>query len=235
MRRIIKDMHMAEVTTCYGMTETSPVSTQTSTNDIIEHRSSTVGRVHPYVEIKIIEPATGECEDRGVVGELCIRGYSVMLGYWNHPERTAQAIDGAGWLHTGDLAIMAEDGYLTIAGRSSDIIIKGGVNIYPREIEKFLYNHPDVSDVVVIGVPDERYGEEVMAWIVLHHGANMTEEDIREFCRGGIAHYKIPRYVKVVDSFPMSVTGKVQKYKMRGEAIESVERAARSWMGDETA
>jgi fatty-acyl-CoA synthase len=220
MRKTIDRMHMSEVTICYGMTETSPVSTQTSAEDDVDHRTSTVGRTHPHVEIKIIDPASGECVQRGVPGELCTRGYSVMLGYWDDPEQTASAIDQAGWMHTGDLATMDQDGYVNIVGRSKDLIIRGGENIYPREIEEFLYAHPDISDVQVVGVPDERYGEEVAAFVIARVPGTLDPEAVREFCRGKIAHYKIPRYVIPVEEFPMTVTGKVQKFKLREQAIE---------------
>ena len=219
MRKVQSQMHMPEVTICYGMTETAPVSTQSSTDDPLDKRVSTVGRIHPHVEIKIVDPATGQILPRGQAGELCTRGYSVMLGYWNNPEATAQAIDAARWMHTGDLATMDDEGYVNIVGRIKDMIIRGGENIYPREIEEFLYTHPDVSDVQVIGVPSERYGEEVMAWVKRREGARVTEEDLVAYCRGKIATYKIPRYWKFVDAFPMTVTGKIQKFKMREVAV----------------
>jgi fatty-acyl-CoA synthase len=219
MRKVQAQMHMSEVTIAYGMTETSPVSTQSSTDDPLDKRVSTVGRIHPHVEIKIIDPANGGVVPRGQPGELCTRGYSVMLGYWNNPEATAEAIDAARWMHTGDLATMDDDGYVNIVGRIKDMIIRGGENIYPREIEEFLYGHPDVSDVQVIGVPSERYGEEVMAWVKLRAGAATTGEALAEFCRGRIATYKIPRYWKFVDAFPMTVTGKIQKFRMRELAV----------------
>ena len=220
MRNVIDRMHMAEVTICYGMTETSPVSTQTSADDDVDRRTSTVGRVHPHVEIKIIDPASGECVERDVPGELLTRGYSVMLGYWNDPEQTAEAIDAAGWMHTGDLATMDRDGYVNIVGRSKDMIIRGGENVYPREIEEFLYTHPAIRDVQVVGIPDERYGEEIAALVIAREPGTIDAEDVREFCRGKIAHYKIPRYVISVDEFPMTVTGKIQKFKLRDQAIE---------------
>ncbi len=222
MRKVIERMHMNEVTICYGMTETSPVSTQTAADDPLERRVSTVGRVHPHVEIKIVDPVSGEVVPRGDPGELLTRGYSVMLGYWNDPERTAEAIDSARWMHTGDLATMDDEGYVNIVGRSKDMIIRGGENVYPREVEEFLYTHPDVSDVAVIGVPDERLGEEVMAWVQLRSGAACSADDLKEFCRGKIAHYKVPRYVKLVDEFPMTITGKVQKFKMREAAVKEL-------------
>jgi fatty-acyl-CoA synthase len=222
MKQVVSRMHMDEVTIAYGMTETSPVSTQTVPEDSLEHRVSTVGRVHPHVEVKIIDPETGRVAERGTPGELCTRGYSVMTGYWNDPERTAEAIDRAGWMHTGDLATMDADGYVNIVGRIKDMIIRGGENIYPREIEEFLYTHPDVSDVQVIGVPDVKYGEELMAWIKVREGAVLTEDSLKEFCKGKIAHYKVPRYMKFTDEFPMTVTGKIQKFKMREQAIEEL-------------
>jgi fatty-acyl-CoA synthase len=219
MRRVIAEMHMDEVTICYGMTETSPVSTQTAADDPLEMRVGTVGRVHPHVEVKVADPESGETVGRGETGELCTRGYSVMLGYWEDPERTVEAIDAEGWMHTGDLATMDDEGYLAIVGRSKDMVIRGGENVYPREVEEFLYTHPAVADVQVIGVPDERYGEELMAWVTVSPGATLDPEEVRDFCRGQIAHFKVPRYVKLVDGFPMTVTGKVQKYKMRETAI----------------
>jgi fatty-acyl-CoA synthase len=222
MKQVVSRMHMEEVTICYGMTETSPVSTQTVPEDSLEHRVSTVGRVHPHVEIKIVDPETGRTVRRGEPGELCTRGYSVMTGYWNDPERTAEAIDATGWMHTGDLATMDVDGYVNIVGRIKDMIIRGGENIYPREIEEFLYTHPDVSDVQVIGVPDAKYGEELMAWVKVREGATLTEEELKEFCRGKVAHYKVPRYVKFTDEFPMTVTGKIQKFKMREQSISEL-------------
>ena len=219
MKACVDRMHMTEVTICYGMTETSPVSTQTLLDDSLHHRTATVGRAHPHVEIRIADPQTGETMRRGDTGEFCTRGYSVMQGYWNEPERTAEAIDADGWMHTGDLATMADDGYVNIVGRIKDMVIRGGENIYPREIEEFLYTHPDVEDVQVIGVPDERYGEELMAWVKPRPGTSPDPEQIREFCRGKIAHYKIPRYVKFVEGFPMTVTGKVRKVEMREQAV----------------
>jgi fatty-acyl-CoA synthase len=228
MRKVQSLMHMPEVTICYGMTETAPVSTQSSTDDPLEKRVSTVGRIHPHVEIKVIDPATGAILPRGQSGELCTRGYSVMLGYWNNPQETLQAIDAARWMHTGDLATIDAEGYVKIVGRIKDMIIRGGENIYPREIEEFLYTHPDVSDVQVIGVPSERYGEEVMAWVKLREGAEVTDEALVAFCRGKIATFKIPCYWKFVDGFPMTVTGKIQKFKMREAAVSELglEKAA---------
>jgi len=222
MRRVQSRMHMHEVTICYGMTETSPVSTQTKLDDPLEKRVGSVGRVHPHVEIKIVDPASGAVVPRGTPGELCTRGYSVMLGYWNNEEETRGSIDAARWMHTGDLATMDDEGYLNIVGRIKDMIIRGGENIYPREIEEYLYSHPDVSDVQVIGVPSARYGEEVMAWIKPREGATLTSDDLDAYCRGKIATYKIPRYWKLVDGFPMTVTGKIQKFRMREQAVEEL-------------
>jgi fatty-acyl-CoA synthase len=222
MKQCVDRMNMRDVTICYGMTETSPVSTQTLPDDSLHHRTATVGRVHPHVEIRVASPDTGATVERGETGEFCTRGYSVMQGYWSDPERTADAIDADGWMHTGDLAVMTDDGYVNIVGRIKDMVIRGGENVYPREIEEFLYTHPAVADVQVIGVPDERYGEELMAWVKLHAGASATEDELREFCRGRIAHFKIPRYVRFVDDFPMTVTGKVQKYLMREESIAAL-------------
>ena len=219
MRQVVERMNMSEVTIAYGMTETSPVSTQTSAGDPLDKRVTTVGRVHPHVEIQIVDPDTGEVVPRGTGGEFRTRGYSVMLGYWNEPERTAEAIDSDGWMHTGDLAVMDDEGYVNIVGRIKDMIIRGGENVYPREVEEFLYTHPDVVEVQVIGVPDVRYGEEIMAWIQLRDGADATAADIKEFCRGTIAHYKVPRYIKFTDAFPMTITGKIQKFKMRDTSI----------------
>ncbi|WP_104526317.1 AMP-binding protein [Blastococcus atacamensis] len=223
MKRVVDEMGMTEVTICYGMTETSPVSTQTGADDDLERRTSTVGRVHPHLEVKVVDPATGLTVPRGTPGEFCTRGYSVMLGYWEEPEGTAKAVDAARWMHTGDLAVMDEAGYLNIVGRIKDMVIRGGENVYPREIEEFLYTHPDVVDAQVIGVPDERYGEELMAWVRLREGAApLTAEALREFCSGRLAHYKVPRYVKVVEEFPMTVTGKVRKVEMRQISVEEL-------------
>lgn len=205
---------------CFGMTETSPVSTQTRVGDTLDQRVSTVGRVHPHLEIQLVDPATGEVVPRGTAGELCTRGYSVMLGYWNNPEKTAEAIDADGWMHTEDLAVMDEDGYLAITGRIKDMVIRGGENIYPREIEEFLYTRPDIVDAQVIGVPDEKYGEELMAWVQLRSGADeLTVEALREFATGKLARYKIPRYLHIADEFPMTVTGKIRKVEMRDQAV----------------
>ncbi len=219
MKRVVSEMHMAEVTIAYGMTETSPVSAQTRADDDMERRVSTVGRVHPHVEVKVIDPDSGLVLPRGVPGEMCTRGYSVMLGYWNEPGKTADVIDAARWMHTGDLAVMDAAGYLNIVGRIKDMVIRGGENIYPREVEEFLYGHPLIEDVQVIGVPDVKYGEELCAWVRLRAGAELTDRDIREYCTGKIAHYKIPRYVRFTTEFPMTITGKVQKFKMREVSI----------------
>lgn len=221
MRRVIDDMHMAGIAICYGMTETSPVSTQTRAEDSLAQRVETVGRVGPHLEIKLTDPGTGATVPRGQVGELCTRGYSVMSGYWNDPDKTATAIDAGGWMHTGDLAVMDGDGYLRITGRIKDMVIRGGENIYPREIEEFLHTHPDIRDAQVIGVPDATYGEELMAVVMMRDGAPpLTVEQLREFCAGRLAHFKVPRYLRVVDEFPMTVTGKVRKDEMRRQAAE---------------
>jgi fatty-acyl-CoA synthase len=215
MKRVMSDMGIEEMSIAFGMTETSPVTTQTARIETVENRCATVGQVHPHVEIKIIDPSTGRTVERGQPGEFLARGYAVMQGYWNEPERTAEAIDSHRWMHTGDLATMDEDGYVRIVGRIKDMVIRGGENVYPREIEEFLYTHPAIADVQVIGVPDPRYGEELMAWVVLRPGASLSEDEVRAFCKGQIAHFKIPRYVKFVDAYPMTITGKVQKFKMR--------------------
>ena len=221
MKQVIERMSMTEVSICYGMTETSPVSTQTRAHDSLDRRVSTVGRVGPHLEVKVIDPETGRTVPRGTPGELCTRGYSVMLGYWEQPDKTAEAVDAAHWMHTGDLAVMDAEGYLAITGRIKDMVIRGGENVYPREIEEFLYTHPDILDAQVIGVPDARYGEELMVWVRLRAGAPaLTAEAVREFCTGQLAHYKIPRYVHVVEEFPMTVTGKVRKVEMRERAVE---------------
>jgi fatty-acyl-CoA synthase len=230
MKRVIAEMNMSEVSICYGMTETSPVSTQTRMDDDLERRTSTVGRVMPHLEIKVVDPVSGLTAPRGEAGELCTRGYSVMLGYWDNEAATAEAIDTSRWMHTGDLAVMGDDGYLNIVGRIKDMVIRGGENVYPRELEEFLYGHPDIVDVQVVGVPDERYGEELCAWIRLREGADpITPESLREFCTGKLAHYKIPRYVYLADEFPMTVTGKVRKIEMRERSVEifGLEAAAR--------
>ncbi|GAB3703698.1 AMP-binding protein [Mariniluteicoccus flavus] len=220
MKRCMSDMHMAQVSIAYGMTETSPVSTQTAMDDDVERRTATIGRVHPHVEVKVVDPATGETLPRGETGEFCTRGYSVMIGYWNEPRKTAEAIDDDGWMHTGDLAVMREDGCLTIVGRIKDMVIRGGENIYPREIEEFLYAHPDVTDVQVVGVPDEKYGEELCAFLKTRDGKQLDAAAIREFATGQLANFKIPKYVLVVDDFPMTVTGKVRKVEMRASAAQ---------------
>jgi len=220
MKRVIELMHMSEVGIAYGMTETSPVSLQTTYDDPVQKRVGSVGRVHPHLEVRIVD-TDGHTVSRGETGELCTRGYSVMAGYWNDEERTAEAIDADGWMHTGDLATMDGEGYVNIVGRSKDMVIRGGENVYPREVEEFLYAHPDIADVQVIGVPDERYGEELMAWVI-PRGPELDADQVRAFCQGRIAHYKVPRYVKMVDAFPMTVTGKVQKFKMREQAIEEL-------------
>jgi fatty-acyl-CoA synthase len=228
MKKVQADMHMDEVTICYGMTETSPVSFQTGTDDPVDKRVATVGKIHPHVEVKVIDPDSGRIVPRGTPGELCTRGYVVMLGYWGNQEATDQAVDQAGWMHTGDLATLDADGYANIVGRIKDMVIRGGENIYPREVEEFLYQHPAVSDVQVVGVPDPRYGEELCAWVRLKEGHDVDGEELRAWCRGKIASFKIPRYWKFVDAFPMTVTGKVQKFRMREISIdeERLEEAA---------
>jgi fatty-acyl-CoA synthase len=228
MKRVVSEMHMEEVTICYGMTETSPVSAQTRYDEELDRRVSTVGRVHPHIEVKIVDPATGLTVPHGTAGELCTRGYSVMLGYWEEPDRTAEVIDAARWMHTGDLATMDEAGYVNIVGRIKDMVIRGGENLYPREIEEFLYGHPDIEDVQVIGVPDLKYGEELCAWVKPRAGSTLTEEGVRDFCRGRLAHHKIPRYVRFTDAFPMTVTGKIQKFKMRETSIAELDLEAAS-------
>jgi fatty-acyl-CoA synthase len=228
MKRVVSEMHMEEVTICYGMTETSPVSAQTRYDEELDRRVSTVGRVHPHIEVKIVDPATGLTVPHGTAGELCTRGYSVMLGYWEEPDRTAEVIDAARWMHTGDLATMDEAGYVNIVGRIKDMVIRGGENLYPREIEEFLYGHPDIEDVQVIGVPDLKYGEELCAWVKPRAGSTLTEEAVRDFCRGRLAHHKIPRYVRFTDAFPMTVTGKIQKFKMRETSIAELDLEAAS-------
>ncbi|MBR9828422.1 MAG: AMP-binding protein [Oceanospirillales bacterium] len=223
MKQVISKMHMSEVQIAYGMTETSPVSTQTGANDSIEKRVSTVGRTQPHLESKIIDPGSSKVVPRGEIGELCTRGYSVMLKYWNNEHATADAIDESGWMHTGDLATMDDEGYIQIVGRIKDMVIRGGENVYPKEIEEFLYTHPAVSEVQVTGVPDKKYGEELIAWIKLHpHADSVTQDDLRAFCKGKITHFKVPRYFKFVESFPMTVTGKIQKFKMREISIEEL-------------
>jgi fatty-acyl-CoA synthase len=219
MKECVDRMNMVDVTICYGMTETSPVSTQTLPDDSLHHRTATVGKAHPHVEIRVADAETGATLPRGETGEFCTRGYSVMTGYWNDTDKTAEAIDDEGWMHTGDLATMADDGYCNIVGRIKDMVIRGGENVYPREIEEFLFTHPDVEDVQVIGVPDMKYGEELMAWVKLRPGGVATPDELRKFCKGKIAHFKIPRYIKLVDEFPMTVTGKVRKVEMRESSI----------------
>ncbi|MBL0801579.1 MULTISPECIES: AMP-binding protein [Streptomyces] len=216
MKRVVTEMHMAEVSICYGMTETSPVSTQTRRDDSLAHRTGTVGRVLPHLEVKVVDPGTGITVERGEAGELCTRGYSVMLGYWEEPERTAEAVDPAGWMHTGDLAVLRQDGYVEIVGRIKDMIIRGGENIYPREIEEFLYTHPKIADVQVVGVPDGKYGEEVLACVIPKQNAGpLTLEELRAFCRDRLAHYKVPSRLQLLDAFPMTVSGKVRKIELR--------------------
>lgn len=219
MKACVDRMNMTEVTICYGMTETSPVSTQTLPGDSLHHRTATVGRAHPHVEIRVADPETGATVARGIAGEFCTRGYSVMSGYWNDGDRTAEAIDAEGWMHTGDLAVMAADGYVEIVGRIKDLVIRGGENIYPREIEEFLFTHPEILEVQAIGIPDERFGEELMVWVKKMPGSTLEAEQVRAFCRGKIAHFKVPRYVRFVEDFPMTVTGKVRKVEMREISI----------------
>ena len=233
MKQVRERMNVGEITICYGMTETSPVSTQTRVDDPVEKRVGSVGRIHPHVEIKVVDPESGRIVPRGTSGELCTRGYLVMLGYWNQPEATTAAIDDARWMHSGDLATMDDDGYLRIVGRIKDLIIRGGENVYPREVEDFLYTHPDVEDAQVIGVPSARYGEEVMAWVKPKAGVALTGEQLRTFCHGSIATYKIPRYWRLVDAFPLTVTGKVQKFRMREIATAELELEGEA--GTETA
>jgi len=218
MRRAVERMNLREIVIGYGMTETSPASTVTTTDDPIERRVSTVGRAMPHTEVKIVD-AEGRIVPRGTTGELLTRGYLVMLGYWEDEEKTREAIDPAGWMHTGDLATLDEEGYVNIVGRIKDMVIRGGENLYPREIEEFLYRHPKIQDVQVFGIPDQRYGEELCAWVRLRDGEHASPEEIREFCAGQIAHYKIPRHIKFVDDFPMTVTGKIQKFAMREQMI----------------
>jgi fatty-acyl-CoA synthase len=233
MKQVITDLNMSEVTIAYGMTEVSPVATQTRRDDTIERRVSTVGVAHPHVEIQIVDPDTGDVVAPGTSGEFCTRGYSVMKGYWNDPERTAESIDGDGWLHSGDLAVMDEAGYVKIVGRLKDMIIRGGENVYPREIEEYLFTHPDVVDAQVIGVPDERFGEQIMAWVQKREGSDLSEVDLIDFCKGTIAHFKVPKYVRFTGEYPMTVTGKIQKFKLREQAI--AELGLESVGGTETA
>jgi fatty-acyl-CoA synthase len=215
MKRVVNDMHMTEVTIAYGMTETSPVSCQSSTTTPLEKRVATVGQVQPHLQVKVIDTDTGAIVAPGLSGELCTRGYSVMHSYWEDPARTSEAIDAQGWMHTGDLATMDAEGYVNIVGRIKDMVIRGGENIYPREIEEYLYRHPQIQDVQVVGIPDVRFGEELCAWIVLKPGQALSEDDVKAFCKGQIAHYKVPRYIRFVPEFPMTVTGKIQKFKIR--------------------
>jgi fatty-acyl-CoA synthase len=222
MKRVERDMHMPEVTICYGMTETSPVSTQSRVTDPLERRVATVGTVHPHLEVKVVDPATGRVVPRGAAGELCTRGYSVMIGYWGDAEATERAVDAGGWMHTGDLATIDEEGFVNIVGRIKDMVLRGGENVFPREVEEFLYTVPGVADVQVIGVPDAKYGEELMAWVKLRPGVTLTGDEIRAYCKGKIATFKIPRYYKIVEAFPTTVTGKVQKFKMRETAISEL-------------
>jgi fatty-acyl-CoA synthase len=223
MKRCINEMHMPEVAIAYGMTETSPVSCQTRADDDLDRRTASIGRVHPHLQIKIVDPATGETVPRGEPGEYCTKGYSVMLGYWEDPEKTDEAVDADGWMHTGDLAEMRDDGYCNIVGRIKDMVIRGGENVYPSEVEAFLYQHPDVEDVQVIGVPDEKYGEELCAWVKMRPGTTPLDADaVRAFCSGRLSHYKIPRYVMIVEDFPMTVTGKVRKVAMREETADKL-------------
>lgn len=222
MKRVVKLMHCSEMTIAYGLTEASPVITQTTPDDPIELRVTTVGRVLPHTEVKIVDPVEGKSVAIGVQGELCTRGYHVMKGYYNNPQATQSVIDGDGWLHTGDLSVMDENGYFKITGRAKDVIIRGGENISPREVEEFLYTCPGISAVQVIGVPDRKYGEQVAAWVKLEQGATLSPEQIREFCQGKIARFKIPHYIKFVEEFPLTITGKVQKYKMREIAVKEL-------------
>jgi fatty-acyl-CoA synthase len=215
MQRVVSHMNLSQITIAYGMTETSPVSCQSSTDTPLDKRVSTVGTVQPHLEVKIVNPDSGEVVAPGQSGELCTRGYSVMHGYWDDPARTAEAIDAEGWMHTGDLATMDAEGYVNIVGRIKDLVIRGGENIYPREIEEFLYRHPAIQDVQVVGVPDAKYGEELCAWVIVKPGQTLDEDAVRAFCKGQIAHYKVPRYIRFVDAFPMTVTGKIQKFKIR--------------------
>jgi fatty-acyl-CoA synthase len=221
MKRVVSEMHQREITIAYGMTETSPVSFQSSVEDPLEKRVSTVGLIQPHLEVKIID-SDGRIVPRGTPGELLTRGYSVMHGYWGDEERSREAIDAARWMHTGDLATLDAEGYCNIVGRLKDMVIRGGENIYPREIEEFLYTHPDIADVQVFGVPDAQYGEQLCAWVQLREGASLTEQELAEFCKGSIAHYKIPKYIRFVDEFPMTVTGKIQKFAMRQKMIDDL-------------
>jgi fatty-acyl-CoA synthase len=219
MKRVNTEMNMGEVTIAYGMTETSPVSFQSATDDPLERRVSTVGRIHPHVEVKVVD-FDGKVVPRGERGELCTRGYSIMLGYWDEREKTSDVLDANGWMHTGDLAVIDDEGYCNIVGRIKDMVIRGGENLYPREIEEFLYRHPKIQDVQIFGVADARYGEELCAWVRVRSGETLTSDEVRAFCQGQIAHNKIPRYVEFVEEFPMTVTGKIQKFVMR-DAVET--------------
>ena len=222
MKRVLDRMHLSEITIAYGMTETSPASCQSATDTPLDRRVSTVGTVHPHLVVKIVDPASGEIVAPGVTGELCTQGYAVMKGYWNDDVRTREAIDAEGFMHTGDLATMDAEGYVNIVGRMKDMVIRGGENVYPREIEEYLYRHPDVQDVQVVGVPDARYGEELCAWVIAKPGAAPTEDALRDFCKGKIAHYKIPKYIRFVDAFPMTVTGKIQKFRIREAMVDEL-------------
>ncbi len=222
MKQVVSRMHMDEVTICYGMTETSPVSFQSTPEDDLEHRVSTVGAIHPFVEVKLVDPVTGLTVPRGERGELCTRGYLVMLGYWDDEQATRRSIDAARWMHSGDLAVMHDDGYVNIVGRIKDMIIRGGENVYPREVEEFLYTHPEIVDAQVVGIPDDRYGEAVAAWVVRRDGSSLDAEGLRAFCKGQIASFKIPTHVRFVEQFPMTVTGKIQKFRMRETMIEEL-------------
>lgn len=222
MRQTVSSMHMNEVTIAYGMTETSPVSFQSDKADTLERRVTTVGQVQPHLEAKVVDPESGETVDRGKAGELCVRGYSVMIGYWDDAERTNEAIDTDGWMHTGDLVVIDDEGYCNIVGRAKDMIIRGGENVYPREIEEYLFRHPGIEDVAIVGVPDKKFGEEICAWIKVRPSSKLDDNDVREFCRNQIAHYKVPRYIRFVDAFPMTVTGKVQKFEIRKSMIDEL-------------
>jgi fatty-acyl-CoA synthase len=226
MKRVVDKMHLSQITIAYGMTETSPVSCQSSTDTPLDKRVATVGTVQPHLEIKIIDPETGAIVPRGERGEFCTRGYSVMHGYWDDAEKTAEAIDADQWMHTGDLATMDEQGYVNIVGRIKDMVIRGGENIYPREIEEFLYRHPKIQDVQVVGLPDRKYGEELCAWVIAKPGVTLAEDEVREFCKGQIAHYKVPRYIRFVDAFPMTVTGKIQKFRIREQMVADLNLSA---------
>jgi fatty-acyl-CoA synthase len=223
MKRVVRDMHLSEITIAYGMTETSPVSCQSDAGTPLEKRVATVGKVQPHLEVKVIDPDTGATVAPGTSGELCTKGYSVMHGYWGDEAKTREAIDAEGWMHTGDLATMDAEGYVNIVGRIKDMVIRGGENIYPREIEEFLYRHPKIQDVQVVGLPDSRYGEELCAWIIVKPGESLDEDGVRSFCQGQIAHYKVPRYIRFVDAFPMTVTGKIQKFRIREEMVEQLQ------------